>query len=207
VEGSKQVVEAGFEALKGLDPEAALQALGSLGAEVVQLPKVGRVISKGIDLALRAIQKIRELCGSGKLDSVQEHAKKLFESLQGGVSVLDNFLRLIYGLDHGKARVYQLLEQTSAAGQAIDAGAEKLDRLRVQFAEQMALVFRIIGGLRITKGLASFLLPQATTVVPFGIAYLLAMNYAVVAALDFADRPSPIDFVDGVIRVSEMTLT
>ena len=99
------------------------------------------------------------------------------------------------------------MKKTDVDRARLDKGTKELNQLRIRFAEQMALLTRIVGGVKTANEVVSFFSPAATTMLLFGSLHVLAMSYAVLAGMDFADSEGPLNFVKGVLKISEATLS
>lgn len=74
---SKKVVQGGFTGIKDLDMTKIAEAIGMLGKTALELPRVGRLISKGLALAIQAMGKITKLLGTENAEALREKAQKL----------------------------------------------------------------------------------------------------------------------------------
>lgn len=203
---SRSVVAAAYEGIEKFDYNKILEVLGTLGTAVTDLPHVGKLIAKGFSLVVQALGKITELLGAQNAQKLRELAEKIFKLVKERADPLEKFLEYSYAVPDVKKYVADLIEQTPADREKLDAGAKRLADLKLGFTEHMVLLTRIVKGANTGKGIADFFLPQATTVAVFGSFYLLAMDYAVLRGMDYADTAGIFDFVEGVIRISESTL-
>ncbi len=206
VRESKAVIKDAFSGLSGMDPAKALDALGQLGEAVPQLQMANRLVAKGLALAVAALRKLEHLLGRQNAGELRRLLEALLARLRQDSDLLEDFLKRSFGVEATVARVRELAAGTLADTVKIDAGSQCLEELRSRFAEQMAMLKRIVGGLGFAQKVVSLALPQAATVLVFGGLYLLAMGYAVMAGQDFADRSPVLRLVDGVVVVSEVTL-
>ena len=204
---SKEVVLTTVESIKGLDLEKLLAALGSVGQMAAKVPPVSKLVAKAIAIVLQAFEKLSDLLGIGKdVELIRTLARKVREYTQDPTKPLAEFLELSYSVDDSTKLVQGLLEKTSAAISSIDEGAKQLVQLRTRFAEQMALLTNIVGGVSIAKRLVNFFSPEAATLPIFGSIYVLAIAYAVLAGMDFADSGGSLSVVHGVVQISEELL-
>jgi hypothetical protein len=157
-------------------------------------------------LITQALQKLVHLLGPESIELLQEEARQLITQLRNKTSLLDEFLVHIYRVDETKSYVLNLLRETKTDVVHLYDGSQELVELHSRFAEQMILISRMVAVLNISKGVAEFILPKATTMAIFGAFYLVAMDYAVLAGMDFADSALLFNFVPGVISISEATL-
>lgn len=206
VSESKKVVQACFKAVKGFDQKEIADAIGMLGKSALEIPQVGKLIAQGLMIAAQAMDKITKLFGAESSAALREKAQKILSLINERVDLMDKFLHHTFGVDDTKQRVRVFLDRSPSQLDKIDAGAKKLAELQTRFAEQMAVLLRIVNGLTIGKRITGFFLPEATTILLFGTFYFLAMDYAVLAGMDFADSVGLLNFVDGIVRISESTL-
>jgi hypothetical protein len=204
---SKKVVVTTFEGFKGFDFEKLLATLGSLGKIASEIPRVSRLITKGLEIVVKALDKISELVGAGnKLETLRAVARKVQAYMLDPTKPLEELLALSYGEAQSRELIHDLAEKTSKIESDIDQGSKELVQLRTRFTEQMTLLVRIVDGVTTAKRLVNFFSPEATTILIFGSFYVLAMSYAVLAGMDFADSAGSLNFVNGVIRISEGVL-
>ncbi len=206
VSGTKKVLEAAYKQLKALDATQLVQAINSIGQTAVNMPDAGKLIGKGLQMAVRALEKIAQLLKSTTAQTLRDQAGKLLEMLTGSADLLDAFLNLAFGVSNAKKKVQGLLEGTTSAKEKIDEGAGNLAALGTRFAGQTALLDKIISVLAAAKAVAGLFLPQAASTALFGGFYLLLMNYALLAGMDYADSAGSPDFVAGLMKISAAAL-
>lgn len=203
---TKKVLQAAHKGLQSLDASQVVQAINSLGEGAVSLPDVGKLISKGLQMALRALEKINQVLKSATVKTLREQAGKLLEQLTGSGGLLDGFLNYTYQISKAKDRVKALLAATKSDKDKIDIATGRLAELQTRFAEQMTVLDKIVSVLGVGKTAAGFFLPQAASTALFGVFYLLIMNYAVLAGMDYADAAGELNFVEGLINISVASL-
>jgi hypothetical protein len=206
VEETEKVFKIAFQGIVDLDDEDVAAAIASLGETVGVLPKVGKLVTKGLQLAAQALEKLTSLIGKDNLDALKKKASEIIEKVKQGGEPLAKFLNYSYGVENAKLQIEGRLARTTADAAAIDSGTKKLADLQARFAEQMAMLTRIAKTLNTSKKLVSKLLPDVAAVVLFGSFYLVAMDYAVLAGMDYADTTTLITFVEGILKISEATL-
>lgn len=205
---SKEVVLTTLESIKGLDLEKLLATLGSVGQMAAKLPQLSKLVAKAVAIVLQAMEKISDLLGIGKhIEAIRTLARKVREYTQDPTKPIEELLELSYRASESKKFVRELLEKTSAAMDSIDEGTKQLAQLRTKFAEQMTLLTNIVSGANTAKRLINFFSPEAATLPFFGSFYVLAIAYAVLAGMDFADSGGSLNVVHGVVRISEGLLT
>lgn len=202
ITGTKEVLNASFDAVTDWDSEQIAEAIKSLGHEVTQLPAVGRLISKGISLAVQAFEKLKKLLRVESLESLREKAKLILEKLKAGETLVDGFLKMSYGSAAIEGEVNALLEKYDADSTMVDKGAKELAALQTRFGEHAAMVTRIVKGLDLGRKLLGNLLPKPTGILLFGGFYIATMVYIVLAGMDFADNSVFPNYVEGVRQVS-----
>ncbi len=203
---TKKVISAAFETVSTLSAKELAEAIGILGDTASELPQLGKLIVKGATLALQALQKVTQMLGSENAEALRKKAKEIIDQVKQGGDVLDKFLTYSYGVTDTKKLVQGLLAATPADVARIDSGTRRLADLQTRFSEQMVIVSRIVKALSMGKSVVGMLLPQVMAVLLFGAFYLLAMDYSVLAGMDFADSAGVLDFVDGVVKISVSTL-
>jgi hypothetical protein len=203
---TKNVLQAAFKGVADLDEQKMAEAIGMLGQTAGQLPRIGTLITKGLTLAVQALQKLSKLLGSENVETLRQKAQEILAQIKAGGDLLDQFLTSSYGVAKAQEHVRTRLNETSAAIGQIDRGTKRFADLQTRFAEQMALLTRIVNGLNTGKRFVGFLLPPVAAVLLFGTFYLVAMNYAVFAGIDFADSTKLLNWVKGVITITEETL-
>lgn len=204
---SKKVVLTTFESIQGLDFEKLLATMGSVGKLASQLPQVSKLAAKALAIVVQAMEKMSALLGiTNQGEAIWAVARKIREYTQDPTKPLEELLELSYRAAEAKNHISELLKKTSAAASHIDEGAKELVQLGTRFSEQMTFLVQIVGGVTIAKRLVNFFTPEATTILFFGSFYVLAMSYAVLAGMDFADSAGSLNLVHGVIRISEAVL-
>lgn len=203
---TKKVLKSGFTGVDDLDDKALGAAIGMVGKTAETLPGLGKLVSKGLHLAMQALETLTELLGQDLVPELQKQAQELIKKLKDGDDVVDQFLGYSFGVTASTKMIQELLAQTPADAAKIDGGAEQLTVLQTRFTEQAVMVGRIIKALNTGKKFVGKLLPEATGVLLFGAFYLVAMDYMLLAGMDFADTTTLITFVPGTIKVSEAAL-
>jgi len=206
VGGTKKVIQVAFKEVADLDQAQIAEAIGRVGRTAGDLPQVGRLVTKGLMFFIQALEKITGLIGSANVNALQEQARALLKQIEQGGSMLDQFLNYSYGVAATKERVKGLLGTTTADVERVNDGTQRLAALQVRFAEQMAIVGRLVSGLNLTRKLAARLLPGAVVDILLGSFYIAAMDYAVLAGMDYADTTTLITLVAGVVKIMEETL-
>jgi hypothetical protein len=204
---TKRIVLASFGKLEDLDDNEITEAISMIGKTAVDLPKIGKLIDKGLTLAMQALQKLNSLLGPENTQALQKQLNKIIEQVKAGGDPLEKFLNHSYGIATTEERVRNLLKETSADSARIDDGTRRLAELQNRFTEHMALINRIVDALSTGKRFAGMFLPGVTVAMLFGGSYLIAMLYSVLAAMDFADTTTLITIVPGAVKIVEETLT
>jgi hypothetical protein len=208
VADSKKVVVEAFDSIKDLNFEQVLKSLGAVANMTSQVPKVAAVVSKALAIIARAFEKISSLLGiEHKLEAVTGVARRIQQYIQDPTRPLEDLLTLMFCVENNNKRVSELVKKTSVEKDKIDETAQELVELRARFAEQMSLTTLVINGARTANGITNFFLPSATTILIFGSFQVLAGSYAVLAGMDFADSEGSLNFVNGVMGISEAGLS
>jgi hypothetical protein len=200
---TKVVITAGFKGVEELDDKKLAEAINLVGETAKELPKLGKLISKGLELVIEALQKLVKLLGENNVNELKEKAEELLGEIKKGEGLFDKFLNTSYGVENGKTHIKDLLAKTACDSDAIDQGTTHINDLQTRFSEQTVIVNRIIKGLNTGKKLVGLLLPQAIWMLLFGAFYIVAMDYILLAGMDFADTTTLIKFVKGVLETSE----
>lgn len=203
---TKGIVQAGWEAVKGLDQEQLIAAIAQISRMDPQAPQIGPLVKQSLNLTTHALRKLTHLLGLGSTELLQEEGRQLSSRLLDKTVVLDEFLVHTYRVAETKSYVLNLLRQSKTDLSHLTEGSKQLAELHHRFAEQMAIVNRILTVLHTGQALAEFAMPKATAMALFGAFYLVAMDYAVLSGMDFADSALLFNFVPGVISISETTL-
>jgi hypothetical protein len=203
---TKNVLQAGWESIQKLDQKQIITAIGQIGEKSIGLPRPGKLVKQGLNLIIQALQKLIRLLGPESIELLQEEGSQLIAQLKNKTTLLDEFLIHAYRIDETKSYVINLLRETKTDIIHLYDGSRELVELHSRLAEQMTLINRIISTLNISKGMAEFVLPKATTMIIFGVFYLVAMDYAVLTGMDFADSALLFNLVPGVISISEAIL-
>ena len=203
---SSKVLSTSYKSLEGLDAGQISSALASVGETTSDIPHIGGLVSRGLELALGALDKITSLLGKDNSQMLKDKAKEVLEQVKSGGSLLDTFLNYTFGVESTRKVVAQQLQGTSADAARLNTGNKQLADLSVNFAERMELVVRITKALNLGKKMVDFALPKAVTELLFAAFYLLLMDYAVLTGMDYADTSSIYQFVNGVVKISEETL-
>jgi hypothetical protein len=202
---TKDIVQAGWEAVKELDQEQVITAIGQISQMDPQVPRLGQLVNQSLNLTTHALRKLTHLLGLGSTELLQEESRQLSARLLDKNPVLDEFLAHTYRVAETKYYVVNLLRQSKTDLSHLIEGSKQLAALHHRFAEQMIIVNRILTALQTGQALAEFALPKATARTLFGVFYLVAMDYVVLAGMDFADSALLFNFVPGVISISETT--
>lgn len=218
---TKKVIQETTSSLNGLDSDKLNEALGLVGQTFKSLPQIGKLISRGIELVNQAMEKLTKLIGAENLGLVKDKAKEIAERIKSG-DLLDDFLAYSFGRKNTSKYIQEKLEK-SVTGQAkIDEGTKQLADLQTRFAERLALAQRIIKleknayaqvvavcqAVALIPGLnlqiPATTIPTATLV--FVASCLVAIGFAVLTGMDFADGSKVFVFVPGLIEVTDATL-
>jgi hypothetical protein len=203
---TRKVLDAAFKTVGDWDEAALNKAIGMVGECIDDLPWLGKLTNKGLLIAVQALQKLSKLLGLRHTKLLQEYAEEIIKQIKAGGELLGKFLIYTYGMDKMKLRVRELLEKTSTNVSQIDGGARELINLKLRFTEDMAMVTRLINLLDVGKKTVGKLLPEAAGILLFGAFYIVAMDYALLAGMDFADTTTIITLVEGIIETSEAVL-
>ncbi len=203
---SKKVLTAAFTGVDDLDDKALGRAVGMVGKQAEALPGLGKLISKGLALAVKALDALTNLLGQDIVPELQKKAEEILKTLKDGGDMVDKFLAYSLDVAASTATIKELLEKTTAECAKIDGGVQQLTALQSHFTEQAAMVGRIIKALNTGKKFVGKLLPEATGVLLFGAFYLVAMDFILLSAMDHADTTTLITFVPGVLQISKANL-
>lgn len=203
---TKKVLKAGFTGVEELDDKALGEAIGMVGKTAQTLPGLGKLVSKGLQLTLQALETLTDLLGKDLAPELQKQAQELLKKLKDGDDIVDHFLAYSFGVAPSTKMIRDLLAQTSADKIKIDGGVVQLTTLQTHFTEQATMIGRLIKALNTSKKFVGKLLPEATGVLLFGVFYLVAMDYMLLAGMDYADTTTWITFVPGVVKTAEAVL-
>jgi hypothetical protein len=203
---TKDILQAGWEVVKELDQAQIIAAIGQIDQGAPDVPRQSKLLQQSLNLATQALQKLIRLLGPECTELLREEARQLSAQLMDKTTVLDEFLIQTYRVTETKSYIVNLLNQTKTDLIHLNNGSEQLVELYRCFVEQMTILRRIITALNKGKRLAEFSLPQVTTMILFGAFYLVVMDYAILAGMDYADSAILFNFVPGVINISEATL-
>jgi hypothetical protein len=203
---TKDILQAGWEVVKELDQAQLIAAIGQIDQGAPDVPRQSKLLQQSLNLATQTLQKLIRLLGPACTELLQEEARQLSAQLMDKTTLLDEFLIHTYRVAETKSYIVNLLNQTKTDLIHLNNGGEQLTELYRCFVEQMTILSRIITALNSGKRLAEFGLPQVTTMALFGAFYLVVMDYAILAGMDFADSAILFNFVPGVISISEATL-
>lgn len=202
---SKDVLQAGWEAVKDLDQAQIIRAIGEIGH--TRAPHLSQLAKQGFNLTSHALQKLIRLLGPESTELLQEESRQLSVDFLDKRVVLDEFLAHTYRIAETKYYIINLLRQSKTGLSHLTEGSKQLTELHHRFAEQVTIVNRILTALHTGQALAEFAIPKAMSSALFGAFYLVAMDYVVLTGMDFADSALLFNFVPGVISISETTLT
>jgi len=205
-EETKKVLTAALTGVDDLDDKLLGEAIGMIGKQAGALPGLGKLVSKGLALAVKAMDALTELLGKDLVPELQKKAEELLKTLKEGGNLVDQFLAYSLGVTPSTQTIRELLAQTTADGAAIDSGVQKLLALQAHFTGQAAMMGRLVKALNTGKKFVGKLLPEATAVLLFGTFYLVAMDFTLLNAMDHADTTTLITFVPGVVQISRAAL-
>ncbi|MBN1261862.1 MAG: hypothetical protein JXB35_14385 [Anaerolineae bacterium] len=205
VSETKKVLEGGFKGVEDLDEKALDEAIEVVGQGLEDIPKIGKLVSKGLTAIVETLDKLTGILGEDAVKEMQKKAKELIDQITSGAA-LETFLKTNFGTDATTKMVQEWMGKTPADIVKIDGGRQQLLALQTRFAELTAVMLRIIKGLNTAKKFLNKLLPEATTLLLFGAFYIVTMDIAVLSGMDYADTTTLVIMVPGVRKISEATL-
>ncbi len=186
VDGVHGAIRSCIDAIADLDQSAILAALRSLGAQVLEIPDVGRLLRLGIDRLQKAIAAITEALGGTIVALIKTKIETMVREWLGAQRIQEE-LRKILEVEETSQIVATLVARQDLIIDRVDDASAKLQALSERFRQQMATVDKaaktvsIIGGLLLTSGLSS----QAALLT--AVAYLAVIAWAFFVGMDYAD--------------------
>ncbi len=186
VDGVYGAIRSCIDAIADLDQSAILAALRSLGAQVLEIPDVGRLLRLGIDRLQKAIAAITEALGGTIVALIKTKIETMVREWLGAQRVQEE-LRKVLEVEETSQIVATLVTRQDLIIDRVDDASAKLQALSERFRQQMATVDKaaktisIIDGLLLTSGLSS----QAALLT--AVAYLAVIAWAFFVGMDYAD--------------------
>jgi hypothetical protein len=202
VDESRGVLRSVVDNLKEIDPAGVLNALGKVGDQIEQLPKVGRLVRLGLRKLEQAVQALQRLFGAQVLAGVREAAIRLWKRVVGAGAV-DDLLEATIGVGDARAAVDAALAARTPSSAVLNQATSALADLEPGIRVTMGRLRRLVGALAAAVAVAlvvGVVLAQLAAVVPAiaAIGYALAIAAMVVLARDFADSGRGLGRVRGV---------
>lgn len=177
-------------ALKDMAPEAVTEAMQKLGEAVPAVPKVGRLLGRGLRVLRRALETLGRLLRLDVAGKVRGWVGELWERAKAG-TLLDPLLRQMFGHDETTALVDDVLSRTPGTAD-LDTASTELTALTRGFTAVAETLHQQITRLTAVTGVAvvaaHFLPPLLPWIAPTAaLGYLLVLAVAIVVAMDYAD--------------------
>jgi hypothetical protein len=202
LEESRGVLSSVVDNLRDIDPTGVLDALGKVGEQVQQLPKVGRLVRLGLRKLEQAVQALQRLFGARALAGVREAAIRLWQQVVGAAA-MDDLLEATIGVGDARAAVDAAFAARTPSSDALERATSALTELDPRIRATMDRVRRLVRALAAAVAaalLVGVVLVNLAAAVPViaAVGYALAVAATVVLARDFADSGNGLGRVRGV---------
>ena len=197
------VVSAAFSALAKIDEQKVLEALGSIGGTLQQLPRVGRLLRQGIEKVFAAVAALVRLVGNDAVTAVRERIEKLWQQVRDGEHTT-RALEWAFGVGAIRERVDEVLKSPRVSRDLIETAAAQLKALEKGFAETSRTAAAVASGLAATGTLLAFTpLAGPALALTMASAYFLLVAVIVIIGMDYADSERVLRRVRGVSGIVE----
>ncbi len=200
VAAARGVVTAVVDALAKIDPQHIMTALSRLGMQVGELPKVGRLVRKGLEKIGEVIDSLIRLVGSEILAKARDQVKQVWTDIQEGKYV-DEVIGWALRVD--ETRDYATgATGTGATRERLDAATGSLKQLSARFEESMKVGESVVTTITFGATVAA-LIPGAAaqTALVAATLYTLVLGVAVLTGMDYTDATPLLKRVSGVRAV------
>jgi hypothetical protein len=192
------------DALKGLGKLDAYQvasALSQLGQGLPIVAEAGALVRKGIEKLKRAIEGLAALFGKDAFAKIKEQISAVWQQTNElGHTILVSVL----GVEKVKARIEQILADTSLAITAVDSGSNKLAPLAADFTRNTKLLRALRRGLDLAADFLTLLNFAGPWLgLALGAGYLSTIGAAVLIAGEYAGGRRLLQWVNGVEQIAE----
>jgi hypothetical protein len=192
------------DALKGLGKLDAYQvasALSQLGQGLPIVAEAGALVRKGIEKLKRAIERLAALFGKEAFDKVKEQISTVWQQANElGHTILVSVL----GVEKVKARIEQILVDTSLAITAVDGGSNKLAPLAADFARNNKLLRALRRGLDLAADFLTLLHFAGPWLgLALGAGYLSTIGAVVLVGGEYTGGRRLLQWVNGVEQIAE----
>lgn len=196
---AQAAVSGAIKALANLDEEKVIAALRTLGVQVQDLPKVGRLLQQGVEKLKAAIDSLIRLLGSDALKQIKDKAEKVWKDIKEGKHI-ESALRWAFGVEGTQKRIAQVLGIETLQVAAIDKASNELPRLAIRFRETMKMLESVIAAVGLGGTLLSMVFSAAAPQIALAGATILAviLGGIVLFGMDYTDSRGVLRRVRGV---------
>ncbi len=198
VKDAQEAIGSAITALSKIDPQKVLEALSKLGAQVSDLPKIGRLFAQGVQKLEDAIDALIRLLGNKALEKIKAQVKAIWKDVTEGKYTT---LALEHVFDTQGAREYlkPILEKPNLEMSRLDNASTQLLVLQGQFKDTMQTLGAITSALTLGGSfLALTTLATPELALGMALAYLVVMGAVLLSGMDYADAGKIIKRVAGV---------
>jgi hypothetical protein len=205
-----RVVSTVAETLSGIAEKVGAaelaKVLKDVGKQLSELPRLGRLIRKGLEKLERAIAALLRFVGSDVLDRARERAQQVWNDIKEGKHV-DRALAWAFGTEETARHVEQVLAGGTPASTALERAGHELEELDRRFGEVMGVARLLAGAIGIGAGIALLtpLGPQGALAV--GSLNLLLLGVVIVIGTDYTDESRVFRSVRGVRQIASSLAT
>jgi hypothetical protein len=191
-----------IDALSKVDTDKVIEALGTFGQQMRELPRVGRLIRQGVAALEAAIAGLVNLMGSAALAGVRDRIERLWQQVKDG-QYLSQGLTWAFDVEATRTRITEILRSSQLGHAAVDAASNDLTKLRTNFRETMELARGAVAAVTLAGTVLAL-----TPLVGLGLALAVASTYLVILAsvillgMDYADSGLVLRRVRGVGEIA-----
>lgn len=203
VKGAQDALSSAITALSKIDQQKVMEALSKLGAQVQDLPKIGRLFAQGVQKLEEAIDSLIRLLGSQALVQVKAQVEQVWTSVKQGQYVTDG-LHYAFATQAAQDYVKGILEKQGLDIVRLDDASNRLLQLQAQFKDSM----QTLGGITSALTLASSFIAFTSLVTPqlalgMAAAYLVVISAVLLIGMDYADSTTILNRVAGVREIAK----
>ena len=198
---SQETINSIFKGLAKFGPEKINSILSVLGSQVQEIPKLGRLISQGIQMMEGAISSLQRLLDKKALSDIKDKLQEVWIDLTEGES-MQKALAWIFGIELIQDQIHNKLSEDNLDLKKLDSASEKLIQLQKSYQEIMAILQSITS----VVSTGSLLLPLVAGAIPQVTGFIVAiygvlLSVVIFVGMDYADSSTEIGWVYGAGKI------
>jgi len=200
---ASEVVQSVFDQLKKLEAAKVAQGIGDLGKPFQAAVDVGRLVKKGIEKLLKAVQDLLDLLGGDTLPELKARAEAIWNKLMKGEYVRDA-ITWSFGLKETESRIEKILTGTTLDLVELDGASNALRPLTESYESKIKLIKALKGAIvLIAGGLAYFHVAVPWLPLALAGAYAALVGATVLIGMNYCGAGGPLQWVKGVREIAD----